>query len=114
MSDVKEHGELGEEQLLRRAFARVDAPSGLKQRILAEKNRLALPMQRQSSWQLMQRVAATVLLTVGICGTLVWHHYQVEQQALAARKQVYLALQITNRTLEHVRNRLAEKSKSRN
>lgn len=114
MNDVNEHGDLGEEQLLQRAFERVDAPSGLKQRILAEKDRRALPSRRQGSWQLMQRLAATVLLTVGITGTLIWHHYQVQQQALAARKQVYLALQITNRTLDHVRNRLAEKSKSRN
>jgi hypothetical protein len=114
MNDVNQRGELGEEQLLKKAFARVQAPSGLKQRILAVKDRRALPLRRQGSWQLIERLAATVLLTVGITGTLIWHHYQVQQQAMAVKKQVYLALQITNRTLDHVRNRLAEKSKSHN
>lgn len=111
MSDFDEFGELGEEELLRKAFERVDAPAGLKRKILTERNLRAQRGGEGVNWHLLQRLAATILLTTGLSGTLMWHHYQVEQQAKVRQQQLMLALRITNHALEHVRERLADKGR---
>ncbi len=110
-----EQSEVEFEQELRGVFARVDAPRGLKERILAARESsaqkvLAIEMKpRRVHWHLPARIAATVLLTAGVSGALVEHHYDEQRKAEKAREQLYLALQITHHAFQHVQDRLAEK-----
>jgi hypothetical protein len=114
MNDV-EKNEVEFEQEMRGIFARVDAPETLKARILAARdgsaqNVLSIEVKpRKVQWHLMARIAATVLLTVGVGGALIEHHYDEQRKAEKAREQLYLALQITHHAFQHVQDRLAEK-----
>lgn len=84
---------------LRRALAPVDPPDGFAQRVRArvsEQSRGArpAPARRLTRWM---AIAATVLAVLG--GPLVWREYETRREALAARAQVLLALQIASREL---------------
>jgi hypothetical protein len=106
------------EQELQAVFARQDAPAGLKQRILQARESNARKLlsiehpRKGVQWHLMARLAATVLIAAGVGGALVAHHMDEERKAENARKQLYLALQITNHAMHHVHDRLALKSRS--
>jgi hypothetical protein len=114
MNEV-EKKEVEFEQEMRGVFARVDAPDTLKALILAARDGTAQKVfsievkPRRVHWQLLARIAATVLLTAGVSGALIAHHYDEQRKAEKAREQLYLALQITHHAFQHVQDRLAEK-----
>jgi hypothetical protein len=105
------------EDEMRKIFAREQAPSTLKSKILSGRN---TAIERKSvgtilpkqifTWHLALRLAATILLAVGVGGALIWHRYDQERKAEQARQKLYLALQITNHAIHHVQDRLAHKS----
>lgn len=106
----------GFEQELRQAMQHREAPSGLKQRVLAQA-RERRRAGRGRLWML-QRVAASAVLAAVVGGFAVYH--EAEQRASArraeeerkgeeARQQVLTALRITNKTLNHVSDRLADR-----
>lgn len=103
------------EQEMRGVFSRVEAPDGLKARILAARDAGAQKVisievkPRRVQWHLLTRIAATILLTAGVGGVLVAHHIDEQRKAERAREQLYLALQITHHAFQHVQDRLAEK-----
>lgn len=113
-----EKNEVEFEQEMRGVFARVSAPQGLKERILAARDGSAQKIlsievkPRRIQWHLLARIAATVLLVAGVSGALVEHHYDEQRKAEKARKQIYLALQITHHAFQHVQDRLAVKRQS--
>lgn len=115
MMNEEVKNEIEFEQELRGVFARVVAPQGLKERILAARDGSAQKVlsievkPRKVQWHLMARIAATVLMAVGVSGALVVHHYDEQRKAEKAREQLYLALQITHHAFQHVQDRLAEK-----
>ena len=111
----EENNEVEFEQELRVVFARVEAPQGLKERILAARDGSAQKVlsievkPRRIQWHLLARIAATALLTAGVSGALFAHHIDEQRKAEKAREQLYLALQITHHAFQHVQDRLAEK-----
>jgi len=90
---------------LRRALAPVDPPDGFAQRVrarVAEQARASQPAPRRATrWM---AIAATVLAVLG--GPLVWREYETRREALAARAQVLLALQIASRELNTVQRKV--------
>ncbi len=91
---------------LRRALAPVDPPDGFAQRVRARVERDAVsarrrPVARVTRWL---AIAATILAVLG--GPLAWREYQVRREALAARAQVLLALQIASRELDSAQRRV--------
>lgn len=84
---------------LRRALMPVDPPEGFAQRVRARIEREARPAP--AAWGRFGRftaVAATVLAV--LAGPLAWREYEARREALAARAQVLLALQIASRQLD--------------
>ena len=84
---------------LRNALAPVDPPDGFAQRVRARVAReghvvAAAAPRRLPRWM----VIAAMLLAV-IAGPLTYREYQLRREALAARAQVVLALQIASREL---------------
>jgi hypothetical protein len=90
---------------LRRALAPVDPPEGFAQRVrarvAAQTRTRPAPMRRVTRWL---AVAATVLAVLG--GPLVWREYETRREALAARAQVLLALQIASRELNSAQRKV--------
>lgn len=91
---------------LRRALGPVDPPEGFAQRVRARVERDARAAARPRPNRLMRwgALAATVLAVLG--GPLAWREYDQRRQALAARDQVLLALQIASRELNSVHRRV--------
>lgn len=81
---------------LRRALAPVDPPDGFAKRVRARVAQQArpAPVHRGRRWL---AIAATVLAV--LAGPLAWREYEARREALAARAQVLLALQIASREL---------------
>jgi len=89
---------------LRRALRQVDAPEGFARRVRDQVTRearvrgaVAAPRRRLPWWL---TVAATLLAVIG--GPLVYREYDARREALAARAQVLVALQIASRELNTV------------
>ena len=101
----------GFERELRQAMQRREAPLGLKQRVLAQA-RERRQAGRGRVWML-QRVAASVVLAAAVGGFAVYHESEQRADQIRkgeeARQQVLTALRITNKTLNRVSDRLADK-----
>lgn len=99
------------ERELRQVMQRRTAPIGLKQRVLA-RSRERGRTEHGRMWML-QRVAASAVLAAVFGGFAVYHESErrAEEQRKGeeARQQVLTALRITNKTLNHVSDKLADK-----
>jgi hypothetical protein len=91
---------------LRRALAPVDPPEGFAQRVRArvERGTRAARPRHASRVGRWLALAATVLAVLG--GPLAWREYEARREALAARAQVMLALQIASRELNTVHRKV--------
>jgi type VI protein secretion system component VasK len=98
---------------LRQAFARRPAPPSLKRRILDARSRRRADRQhrRMALWQ---RLAACLVAAAALGGGFAWHHAQEERRGEEARQQVMTALRITNRALNEMNARLAERRRDGN
>ena len=87
---------------LRRALSPVDPPEGFAQRVRARAEQQARAARSKASRRLVRwfAVAAALLAVVG--GPVAWREYEQRREALAARAQVLLALQIASRELNTV------------
>lgn len=84
---------------LRRALAPVDPPDGFAQRVrmaVAAKTRAS---QRASTSRVTRWMAIAATVIAVLAGPLAWREYETRREALAARAQVILALQIASREL---------------
>lgn len=101
----------GFERELRQAMQRREAPLGMKQRVLAQA-RERRRAGRGRVW-ILQRVAASALLAAAVGGFAVYHESERRAEEARrgeeAREQVLTALRITNKTLNHVSDRLADR-----
>jgi hypothetical protein len=92
---------------LKAAFRRVEPPPGFEQRVLA---RLDEPRQARAKspaglgFAAWAGVAAMAMLSIG--GINAYQQEREQQRAIAARDQLLLALQITGKTLDSVRDQL--------
>jgi hypothetical protein len=98
---------------LRRALAPVDPPEGFAQRVRARVDRERRPVSRAplqggARWL---AVAAAVLAVIG--GPMAWRQYETRREALAARSQVLLALQIASQQLNSVHRQVVRPSSPR-
>ena len=100
------------EQKLRMAMQRREVPLGLKSRVLAQA-RERREEQHGRLW-IWQRVAATLVVAAALGGVAEYRHIEQqraieEKRGEEARQQVLTALRITNKTLNRVSDRLADK-----
>jgi len=90
------------EDHLRASLRRVEAPAGLQERIL---HAARLRRLRRQLWL---RAAAVLLLVISAAAYGVFWRLQVRaRQAEQARRQLELAIQITNRRLSQVEQQLS-------
>ncbi|HXR39234.1 MAG TPA: hypothetical protein VN776_09075 [Terracidiphilus sp.] len=96
------------ERELQQAFARRPAPPSLKRRLMerrrTEKQRLAQAQRPFLTWQ---RLAASLLLTAVLAGSVEWRIVEQRRREEAARDQVLTALRITTHALDRMNTRLA-------
>ena len=91
---------------LRRALVPVDPPDGFAQRVrarIAEEGRAATAAPRRPLARWMA-IAATVLAV--LVGPFAYREYETRREAIAARAQVVLALQIASRELNSAHRRV--------
>ena len=84
---------------LRNALAPVDPPDGFAQRVRARVAREGRVVAVAAPRRLPRWVAIAAMLGAVIAGPLTYREYQMRREALAARAQVVLALQIASREL---------------
>ena len=96
------------EQELQQAFERRPAPPGLKRRLqergLLDKKRRQQVHRPFFTWQ---RMAASIVLTAVLAGSVEWRIVERRRKEELARQQVLTALRITSRALNRMNERLA-------
>ncbi|HVN93990.1 MAG TPA: hypothetical protein VMT38_09850 [Terracidiphilus sp.] len=101
------------ERELRAALERRHAPASLKRIVMERRNvrrpTLAFPTRRRQTRMVwLERLAAS-LVVAAVAGGAVFTHYADERRrGEEAKQQVFTALRITNRALDHVGAQLAE------
>ena len=95
------------EKELAQALERVPAPPSLKARVMQRRG-LRSVERRHSTWLVLQRVAAGLLVAVMLGGAVEWRMRKVEEQRQGeeARRQVMTALRITGHALGEVNAQL--------
>jgi len=91
------------ERELRQAFERRPAPPGLKRKIMARRQ----TPRAQHSFMTWQRMAASLVLTGVLAGAAAYRVREEHRKEEQAREQVFMALRITGRALNHVNSSLA-------
>ncbi len=94
------------EKQLQQAFVRRPAPPGLKRRLMEQRQRRNTQRVHARA-VLWQRLAACFLVVVLLGGGFAWHQADQRRKGEEARRQVFIALRITNRTLNQMSARLA-------
>lgn len=94
------------ERELRQALERRPAPPGLKRKVMAERGRLRTERLR-SRTVIWQRLAASLALAAVAGGGVAWRQREQEHKAEEARRQVMIALRITEHALNQMRTQLA-------
>lgn len=90
---------------LRQALEPMPAPPGLKRRILLRREAQHARRRRRVLW--WRRLAGAAALLGVLLAVLMWRHAQQQRQGEEARRQVILALRITNRALSQMQMQLA-------
>lgn len=98
------------EKQLQQAFERRPAPPSLKRRLI-ERRQFLRAQQRQARIVLWQRLAACLLIAVMLGGVVAWRQAQQRRKGEEARRQVFIALRITNRALNQMSARLAARDR---
>lgn len=94
------------ERELRQALERMPAPPGLKQRLMKRREaQYAMRRRRRVIW--WQRLAVAAVLLCTLAGALIWRNIERQREGEAARRQVILALRITNRALQQMQSQLS-------
>ena len=101
------------ERELEQAFEHRPAPPSLKRRLIerraAEARRRAQAERPFFTWQ---RLAASLLLTAVLAGSVQWRIAERRRREQAARHQVLTALRITGQALDRMNTRLAARRHS--
>ena len=84
---------------LRNALAPVDPPDGFAQRVRARVAHEAAPVPVRTPRRLARWLAIAATLTAVLASPVAYREYESRREALAARAQVLLALQIASREL---------------
>ena len=98
---------------LRQAFARRPAPPSLKRRLM-ERRRTEGPrlVREQPTLVTWQRLAASLVLTAVLAGSVEWRIAEERRREEVAREQVLTALRITSQALDHMNTRLAARRRT--
>jgi hypothetical protein len=96
------------ERELEQAFERRPAPPSLKRRLMERRaTESRRPAQAQRPWITWQRLAASLVLTALVAGSVEWRIVEQRRREEAARQQVLTALRITGQALDRMNTRLA-------
>jgi hypothetical protein len=98
---------------LRRSLAPVDPPDGFAQRVRARVERERRPVRRVPLQGVARWVAVAAALFAVVGGPVLWRQYETRREALAARAQVLLALQIASHQLNSVHRQVVRPSSPR-
>jgi hypothetical protein len=96
------------ERELQQAFHRRPAPPGLKGKIMARRR----PQPTRALAPLWMRLAASIVIVALIGGGVALRNREEERKGEAARQQVFTALRLTNRALNHVNQQLASHNRA--
>ena len=97
------------ERDLRSALERRPAPPAFKEAVL-RRRQSAVPVTPAFLWQ---RLAASVLLAVSVSGLLTWNRIaQERRRGEEARRQLFIALRITQHAMNDVQARLAARNQN--
>lgn len=94
------------ERELRATLEPMPAPPGLKRRLMERRDaQYAMQRRRRVIW--WQRLAVAAVLLCMLAGGLIWRNIERQRDGEEARRQVILALRITNRALIQMQSQLA-------
>ena len=97
------------ERELRSALERRPAPPAFKQNLL-RRRQSAAHLGQAFLWQ---RLAASILLGAVVSGLLTWNHLaQERRRGEEARRQLFIALRITQHAMNDVQARLAARNQN--
>lgn len=99
------------ERGLKQALERMPAPPGLKRRLM-ERRQAQYEMKRHRRIVWWQRLAVAAALLCMLVGAWMWRNAVQRRQGEEARRQVVLALRITNRALNLMQSQLAAHNQS--
>ncbi len=95
------------ERELRSALQRRPAPHAFKQNLLRRRQAAA---GHRFLWP---RLAASILLAISVSGLLTWNHIaQERRRGEEARRQLFIALRITQHAMNDVQARLAARNQN--
>ena len=101
------------ERELEEAFARRPAPPSLKRRLMqrrvVELRKRAQAERPRFTWQ---RLAASLVFTAILAGSVEWRIAEQRRREEAARQQVLTALRITSQALDRMNARLAARRRA--
>ena len=95
------------ERDLREAMLRRPAPPSLKRAVMERRWR-ERSQQRRKRMLWFERVAATLVLAAVAGGAAFWRSAEEHRRGEEAKQQVFTALRIANRALEHMNEQLQE------
>ncbi|HEX8711555.1 MAG TPA: hypothetical protein VF730_06755 [Terracidiphilus sp.] len=98
------------ERELHQALERMPAPPGLKHRLMERREAQFATRRRRVVW--WQRLAVAAVLLCTLAGGLIWRSIERQREGEAARRQVILALRITNRALSQMQSQLSAHNQS--
>jgi plasmid stabilization system protein ParE len=94
------------ERELQSVLEPMPAPPGLKRRLMERREaQCAMRRRRRVIW--WQRLAVAAVLLCMLAGGLIWRNLERQREGDEARRQVILALRITNRALSQMQSQLA-------
>ena len=95
------------ERDLHEAMLRQPAPPSLKRTIMERRWRERSQRRGRPVW--FERLAASLVLAAGIGGTAFWRTAEEHRRGEEAKQQVFTALRIANRALEHMNEQLQQR-----
>jgi anti-sigma factor RsiW len=94
------------ERDLREALLRQPAPPGLKRAVMERRRRERSQQRQRVVW--FERLAASLVLAAVVGGAAFWRSTEEHRRGEEAKRQVFTALRITNRVLDHMNAQLQE------
>ncbi|BDC51812.1 hypothetical protein F183_A41270 [Bryobacterales bacterium F-183] len=97
---------------LKAAFPRVEPPPGFEQRVMARLNEPA-KVRKTATFGFAAWAGVAAMAMLSVSGINAYQQEREQQRAIAARDQLLLALQITGKTLDSVRDQLNSNNNNR-
>ena len=105
MAEFEQMDDFGRD--LREAMLRQPAPPSLKRAVMERRRRERSQRRGRPVW--FERLAASLVLAAVVGGAAFWRSAEERRRGEEAKQQVFTALRIANRALEHMNEQLQER-----